>query len=194
MFAMMGGARLVGALLQAVPPGNPDGLSPDQITQISLAALQHGQGHEGVLALLVPFAFFATVILIFWIVMRKRQAEAKAREEFNKQLLDKFSSGREFGEFLESKGGKEFLAGLQTRTQGRAAIDQVLRGVRTGILTTTIGLGLLGLGIIRHALVVPGVITLAVGVGFLLSAAITKRLSNQWEQNRRPGGEATPAA
>ncbi len=137
--------------------------------------------------MLVPLAFFATVILMFWLVMRKRQAAAKAREEFNKQLLDKFSSGREFGEFLESDGGKEFLAGLQTQTQGRAAMDQVLRGVRTGILTTTIGLGLLGVAILRHALVVPGVITVAVGVGFLLSAAITKRLSNQWRQNQKSG-------
>ncbi len=42
MLAMIGGARLVGALLQAVPPGNPGGLSPDQITQISLAELNHG--------------------------------------------------------------------------------------------------------------------------------------------------------
>jgi hypothetical protein len=190
MLAILGGAKLVGALLQAVPPGNPDGLTPDQITQISLEALRHGGRGGGFADVLVPLAFFATVILMFWLVMRKRQAAAKAREEFNKQLLDKFGSGREFGEFLESEGGREFLAGLQT--QGRAPMDQTLRGVRTGVLTTTIGLGLLGMAIIRHPLVVPGVITVAVGVGFLLSAAITRRLSNQWGQNQKSGGDVTP--
>ena len=102
-----------------MPPGNPDGRPPDQITQITLEALKHGEHVGGVQNVLVPLAFFATVILMFWIVMRKRQAATKAREEFNKQLLDKFSSGREFGDFLESKGGQEFLAGLQTQVQGR---------------------------------------------------------------------------
>jgi hypothetical protein len=197
MLIDLNGAKLAPLLLQAAPfnPKNPGGLTPDQQTQIALAAVnRYGSGLVPILAELVPIAFLAAIVLIVWLRIRSKQAVAKSREEFNRQLLDKFGSGREFGEFLESKGGAEFLAGL--RAQTKESKDRVLSGVRTGVILTTLGLGLLGLAISRHPLAIPGVILLALGVGYLLSAAITHRLLNQKTQNGgtqdRGGQNKTP--
>jgi hypothetical protein len=192
MLIHLSGARLASLLLQAAPfnPKNPNGLTPDQQTQIALAAVnRYGSGLVPILAELVPIAFLAAIVLIVWLRMRNKQVLAKSRDEFNKQLLDKFGSGREFGEFLESKGGQEFLAGLRAPT--KESKDRVLSSVRTGVVLTTLGLGLLGLAIGRHPLAIPGVILLALGVGYLLSAAISHRLLNQKAQDG-VGPDQTP--
>jgi len=179
MLAHLAGTRFVSLLLQAEP--NPDRLTPDQRTQIALEALrQHGGAADGVLALLIPFAFFVAVVLIIWLLLRQRQARTQVRAEFHKQLLDKFSSGREFADFLESKGSQRFLEELWSQKMGPK--DQILRSMRIGIVLAVLGVGMLALSWIRHGFLVPAVLVLALGVGFLISTAISHRLSKQWEQ------------
>ena len=114
MLAHLAGVKFASLLLQAQP--NAGELSPEQQTQIALEAVkQHG---NGVLALLIPFAFFVAVVLIIWLLLRQRQARIQVRAEFHKQLLDKFSSGREFADFLESKGSQRFLKELWSQKMG----------------------------------------------------------------------------
>ncbi len=179
MLAHLVGTRVIPMLLQAQP--KPGELSSDQITQIALEAVrQHGGSGNGVLALLVPFAFFATVILIIWLLLRQRQARTQVRAEFHKQLLDKFSSGREFADFLESKGSQRFLEELWSQKMGPK--QQILRSMRNGIVLAVLGVGMLALSWTTKGLRAPGVLILALGVGFLISTAISHRLSKQWEQ------------
>jgi hypothetical protein len=189
MLAWIGGAMGVGHLLLQADP-NLDGLTSDQKTQIAMEALKQGffrpTGGTAISEWLVPIAFLAMVTLVAWLVLRNKQERLKAQNELNKQLLDKFSSGREFGEFLGSQEGQQFLAGL--RSQRREPREKILRGVRTGIILSTLGLGMLGLTIARHSFIVPGVMTLAIGVGFLLSAAASSRISRRWEENEKSQG------
>jgi hypothetical protein len=183
MLGQLIGTWFVPLLLQA-PQSNPGGLTPDQITQIALEAVKHrGNEANGILALLVPFAFFATIILIFWLLLRQRQSRTQARAEFHKQLLDKFSSGREFAEFLESKGSQRFLEELWSRSVGPR--DRVLTAMRNGIVLAVLGLGMLAMSLTRRGFVVPAVLVLALGVGFLISTAISYRLSKQWDPNQK---------
>ena len=179
MLAHLVGMRVVPLLLQAQPSAGE--LSADQKTQIALEALRRpGGSANGVLALLVPFAFFAAVVLIIWLLLRQRQARTQVRAEFHKQLLDKFSTGREFSEFLESKGSQRFLEELWSQKMGPK--EQILRSMRNGIVLAVLGLGMLALSWTTKGLLVPGVLILALGVGFLISTAISHRLSKQWEQ------------
>ncbi|SRR6266849_3614181 len=184
MLAHLAGTRFASLLLQG-PPNTGD-LSPDQKTQIALEALrQHGGAANGVLALLIPFAFFVAVVVIIWLLLRQRQARTQVRAEFHKQLLDKFSSGREFADFLETKGSQRFLEELWSQKMGPK--EQTLRCVRNGTILTVLGLGMLGLSWIRHGFLIPAVLALALGVGYLISTAISHRLSKQWE--KEPGSE-----
>ena len=48
----------------------------------------------GIVGALIPIAFFAMIVLIIFVIARRRQAALQARAEFQKQILDKFSSGK----------------------------------------------------------------------------------------------------
>jgi hypothetical protein len=149
--------------------------------QIALEAIRH-RGAGGVL---VPLAFFAMILAIVWLAMRKRQAQIRARSEFHKQLLDKFASGKEFAEFLESKGSQRFLEELGSL--GGGPYERTLGSLRAGVILAVLGLGFFALSLMRRGFMIPGVIIFALGVGFLLAAAISHRLAKQWNQERGAG-------
>lgn len=191
MLAQLYGARFVSLLLQAQP--NLGGLTPEQIQQIALEALRRPVNPATeILALLVPFAFFATIVVISWLLLRHRQTRMRARAEFHKQLLDKFSSGREFAEFLESRGSQRFLEELWSQSMGPK--DRILNAMRNGIVLAVLGLGLLGLSLTRSGFLVPAVLALALGVGFLVSTAVSHRLSKQWDQNQKSDRDNAPVS
>ena len=174
------GSRFVTLLQQPAPPTSQ--LTSDQQFEIAKEALSHSAGPAGVLALLVPFALFATILVIAWLFVLYRRSQAQARAEFQKQLLDKFASGRELADFLGSPASQRFL----DEVGSRGPKEQILRSMRTGVVLTVLGFGLLGLSLTRRGFLVPGVLALALGAGFLIATAVSYRLSKQWEQNQEP--------
>lgn len=182
------GAKIAPLLLQVAGP-NPGAVTPEVLRQqIALEAVKRSNTPvNSVLALLVPYALFAMILAIIWLSMKQKQARLQKRAEFHKQLLDKFSSGREFAEFLESKGSQRFLEELWS--QGAQSNAPPLRG---GIVLTTLGLALCGLSWRERSLLTPGVILLALGVGCLISSAISYRLSKDWKQAKEPGPGNAP--
>ena len=135
--------------------------------------------------------------MIVWLFLRYRRSQAQARAEVQKQLLDKFSSGREFAEFLGSSASQRFLDEFvsqgpkQQMSQGPK--QQILSSMRTGVVLAVLGLGLLGLSLARRGFLVPGVLALALGVGFLIATALSYRLLKEWGQSPEstPGGMAS---
>jgi hypothetical protein len=126
------------------------------------------------------------IALIVFVAARRRQAEIRARAEFQKQILDKFSSGKEFADFLSTDASQKFFAMLSASTMGPRY--RVLRTMRGGIVVTVLGFGFLLLTGLRHGFVVLGVLLLALGVGLLISAAASYHFSKKWSS----GGPATP--
>ena len=114
---------------------------------------------------LVPLGFFTLIGLIIWMQVRRSQARTKAQLELQKQLLDKFTSGREFGEFLESKGGQQFLE--NALRPSAPPLGSSVRSIRTGTFLAVFGLGLLMLSWMRHGFLVAGAVLLVLGAGFL---------------------------
>lgn len=174
-------------LWQAVSPDLQEAIQQEVQQELGRRRFRFGGGPGEALGILVPIAFFAMIALIVFFATWRRQAELRARAEFQKQILDKFSSGKEFADFLTTEGSQRFLAML-SQGMGMAPRYRVLRNVRGGITLAVLGLGFLLLTALRRGFVVPGVICLAIGAGLLISAAVSYHFSKKWGS----GGPAIP--
>ena len=175
-------------LWQAVSPDLKHAIQEEVQQELRSGRLRVGGGSvgEGLVGAFVPIAFFAMIVLIIFVIVQHRQAELRARAEFQKQVLDKFSSGREFAEFLGTEGSQRFLQSLSASSSG--AHERILRTMRGGITLAVLGIGFLLLSATRHVFLVPGVLILALGVGLLISAAASYQLLKKWSS----AGSGTP--
>lgn len=175
-------------LWQAVSPDLKQAIQEEVQQELRSGRLRVGGGSvgEGLVGAFVPIAFFAMIVLIIFVIVQHRQAELRARAEFQKQVLDKFSSGREFAEFLGTEGSQRFLQSLSASSSG--AHERILRTMRGGITLAVLGIGFLLLSATRHVFLVPGVLILALGVGLLISAAASYQLLKKWSS----AGSGTP--
>ncbi len=138
---------------------------------------------------------FAMIGFIVWVVMtsRRRSETVRAQTEMQTKLLEKFGSSQEMLQFLQSDAGKRFLESAtieQTKPYGR-----ILGSASVGIILFMFGLAFVVLRGQVHgseeAFVIPGVLFLALGLGFLLSAAVAYALSKSWgliNSNSKPHG------
>lgn len=122
--------------------------------------------------------------LIGWIVYvvvsgRRRQEQLRAVADFHSRILDRMGSAKDFAEFLATEGGRQFLASL-TSEPGTARA-RIVRCTENGIVCAAVGVALLVLSRIFTdlgvGLAIIGTIVTACGVGFLLSCAVSYRLS-----------------
>jgi hypothetical protein len=177
-------------LLQAVSPDLQQAIQEEVQQELRRGRFRFGPGGGGSgLEPLVPIALFAMVVLIIFVVARRRQAELRARAELQKQILDKFSSGKEFADFLSTEASQRLFAALSSTTMGPRY--RVLRHMRGGITLAVLGLGFLLLTALRRGFVVPGVLFLALGAGLLISAAVSYHFSKKWGGGG-PAGQQLP--
>jgi hypothetical protein len=66
--------------------------------------------------------------------------------------------------------------------------------MQNGIVLAMLGLGMLGLSLAKRGFLVPAVLALALGVGFLISTAVASRLSRKWDQNQESHHEDAPVS
>lgn len=129
------------------------------------------------------------IILIGWIIgvvvsALKHRAHLRTQTEFHNRLLEKFGSAGEFTAYLQSEAGQRFFEGLTV--ERNTPTTKILGSIQKGAILTLLGIGLLVLGNIfsspqgGDALVIFGVIALTLGIGFLVSATISYRLSKAW--------------
>lgn len=125
--------------------------------------------------------FFA--VLAFWLYTRFRRSQdlIKARMELQTRVLERFESPSEFTAFLDTEGGRRFLAGLSDE-RGWRPIRRILSAVQWGLVLACFGGGFV---VLRYAVseswvIVPGILALALGLGFLASAVASFRLSKAW--------------
>jgi hypothetical protein len=113
---------------------------------------------------------------------RRRSNVVKAQTEMQTRLLEKFGSSQEMLQYLQSDAGRKFLESAtieQTTPYGR-----ILGSASVGVILSMLGLALL---LVRGQVaggeagfIVTGTLFLALGVGFLLSAAVAYALSKAW--------------
>jgi hypothetical protein len=135
---------------------------------------------EGIMIFLSMILTFGTFITIVLIVARARQRRLELRAEVQSKLIERFGSAKEMVDFLHSQAGQDFVTGVQTGSRVVAG-ERVLGGIRRAIILSFAGLGCLALwGVTRDiGWVFPGFILLALGVGYLVAAIVSMRLSSR---------------
>jgi hypothetical protein len=140
-------------------------------------------------------AFMGLFVTIGWVVYQaaefgRRGQRLKAQAELHRRLLEKFGSAREVVEFLQTPGGLELVESTSSDRENPAS--GILRSAHRGIILTILAAGCLGLSwYYRHSenpLLVIGVVLLCLGIGFLISAAVSRRLARTLGLTERTSG------
>ena len=129
---------------------------------------------------LIPLGAFAMVVVIVGLGTRAKQAHAAYRAQVQEKLIARFNSGPELVEFLQSPTGKQFL-GEAAEAPKQRAYDRILGSIRNAIVLGFLGLGFLGL-VLRGEdwAMYPGFILTGLGLGFLVAAIVSNKLSKSW--------------
>jgi hypothetical protein len=140
---------------------------------------------------IVPMIMFLGLCAAVWRVAvviaesRRRQAMARMQSEVHHKLIEKFASGHELTDFLQTPGGVQLIGSLEDAPAKTRPAEGILRSTQIGVILTLLGLGFMSLkqvvrGLDKEPPVVIGILILSLGIGFLVSSAISFRLSRSW--------------
>ncbi len=129
---------------------------------------------------------------ISWIAVNvvtalKQRANTRTRAEIYNRLIDKFGTAPELIAFLQSDAGLKFIE--ENAVQSTVPLTKILGSMQIGIILTLLGAGLLVTGNVFGGslggdlyivLTVGGIIGLMIGIGLLISAAVSYRLCKTW--------------
>jgi len=142
---------------------------------------------------IIPIVLFLVMGFIAWVVIAsiRRVLVARLQAGVQTRLLDRFNSAESLMAYGETESGRQFLASvLEERAARTSPYRSILSGVQAGILLIVFGLALLLLhhtGVTQEdAVIVFGVIPVALGIGFLLAAAATYVLSSKFGLLEKP--------
>lgn len=127
-------------------------------------------------------SLFGMIGFIVFVTARTKQRIEQGRSELQARILDKFGSGPEFAAFAQTPEGRRLLHGTSSRS---ASHDRLLGWLRTGLVTSFLGIGFLLTSVFRllgddQTGLVIGTLLLSLGVGFLASAFLSRRLTRTW--------------
>ena len=138
--------------------------------------------------ILVPLGGMVMTAWLFYTLVTGIQAwyQRRVQAQFQSKMLDKIGSVSELGQFLNSDAGLRFVKGLGGDAVGPHA--RILKAVQSGLV-----LGMLGIGLFlydwwsptvpdgaAHAINAVATILLSLGIGFLVSALASYRLSKRF--------------
>lgn len=129
---------------------------------------------------------FGGTVAIFWVVFStiRRLKVARIQSEVHSRLIDKVGSSQEFLTFLESESGKQLVASIGIEQPSRNPYNRILTSVQAGVILVCVSIALLVLGVnyadVAEGFKILGGLGLAVGVGFLISAGLSYRLSKSF--------------
>jgi len=122
----------------------------------------------------------------------RRSRSSKQILELHSRLLDRFSGNQDLIAFLEGESGRRYFEALESDV--RDPLSRVLNGIQLGVVLTLLGLALIVIRpvqadeVARNVLQTIGIPAIALGLGFLISSAISYHLSKSWgllDKNRR---------
>ncbi|SRR6266446_984077 len=129
----------------------------------------------------ILFGLFGFVAWIIFTTIR-RYKTAKLQAGVQTKLLEKFGSGQELLAYVQSDAGKQFLESLTM--EQRTPHGQILGAAQASVILFLLGLALLFLrGRVsggEEVFLVSGTITLTLGAGFGMSAALSYFLSKSF--------------
>lgn len=101
------------------------------------------------------------------------------RISVRKALLEKYATAHDLNELMQTPAGRRLFANFSA---GGSPLRSVLLSVQMGILAILAGAGIWGIGAMVRDDTIFGIggLSMCIGLGFLISAAITYRLSKSW--------------
>lgn len=151
---------------------------------------------EEVMAGIAIFTVILTIMSVLcWIIKtvidhRRWLRVSKIQSEVHSKLLDRFTSNQELLAYVETPAGRRFLESTPISIDPgsrslSAPVGRILFSVQAGIVLALAGVGLhvvsqwLPVQDIAQPLFVVGVLALALGVGFVLSAGVAYLMSRK---------------
>jgi hypothetical protein len=112
----------------------------------------------------------------------RRTKIARAQAEVQSKLLDKFGSSQELLAYMQTEAGQRFIQVESEPVVTKSPHTKILGSITVGTILACLGLGLLLLAVVFEddAPLGFGTISLAVGLGFLISSGISYKLSKTW--------------
>ena len=125
--------------------------------------------------MITMWTFVGTVVYIIATTLRRRQ-----RHLMQQHVLDKFATAKDFADFLQTPAGQKYVMSFADTT---ASIkNSILNSVRIGIVLIFTGAGLH----LQDAFWLGkrfGMMMMMIGIGFLVSAAISYVLARRLKVN-----------
>jgi hypothetical protein len=150
---------------------------------------------EEVFVVLGLWGFFAGVSWVIWVIATNiRMVKlGRAQAEMQANLLERLGSSQEMLSFLQTETGRRLLESPPVMEPRKNPMERILTSVQAGILLAAVGGAFLGTSGAffgtRAIFLVLGFVGIALGAGFLASAAVTYMLSKNWglleERDRR---------
>ena len=174
--------------LERIYVSDSDGRWPD-------AAAQRRNEIQEMLAAFAAFLVFLVVVgVVMWLIRtiletRRWNRVSKTQAEVHTKLLDRFSSNEDLLAYIQTPVGRRFLesgpapVADDVRPVG-APFSRILLSIQAGVVLTAAALGMLFLNSrmddeVSAFFLVIGVVTLAVGLGFLASGAAAYVISSR---------------
>ena len=132
------------------------------------------------LMMFTMWGFFGYVLYLITTTIRRKQ-----RNAIQQHVLDKFASAKDFADFVQSPAGQKYVMSFaDTATSSQSAI---LNSVRIGIVLLFTGLGLqfTNFGSYSFLPLRIGIVLGCVGIGFLVSAAISFWLARKFQREAK---------
>lgn len=135
-------------------------------------------------AIVAISAVFGSGSFLVWVIVDgfRRRRQLQVVSEFHNKLLDRMQTPQELSSFLESPGGARFIDSIAMERTHPAL--RVLRATSVGIVLTAAGIGCRWVAtrgfIVQDAaegFAVIGILLISVGLGYLVSAAVSYVLS-----------------
>jgi hypothetical protein len=125
-------------------------------------------------AVCVLFAWVFKVILDW--------RKSKYKSDLQHKLVEKFGNAQDLNAFLETEGGSKFLNALTIN--GQLLRQKILSYITRGVILVFLGAGFFVIGGLfieeQRFFTLGGIVTVALGLGFLVSTAISYILSKKW--------------
>jgi hypothetical protein len=144
-------------------------------------------------SVMVVMAFVGTMLA--WLVRtvlqhRRWQRLSRVQTEVHNKLLDRFAGTDELLSYVQTPAGRRFLeaAPIEVDAPGRtlaAPVNRILWSVQAGVILAAVGAGMLFVSgrvipEVSEGIWLIGVLTLALGIGFVLSAVVSYTLSRRF--------------
>ncbi|HEV2246212.1 MAG TPA: hypothetical protein VGW37_06130 [Terriglobia bacterium] len=129
---------------------------------------------------------FGGVVVVFWVVFStiRRLKVARTQAEVHSKLIEKIGSTQDFLTFLETESGKKLVASIGIEQPNRNPYNRILASVQAGVILVCVSIAFLIIGVnfpdVAEGFKVVGALGLALGIGFLISAALSYRLSKNF--------------